>query len=103
MNMKYLQELRGNSRVRLQPSQLYDSPALLEVDNDICRWHFALRLHVERASARRRGGLDDGRGGLKKTGNCFVLSMIVLLGHDGFIPVINVTIFHDGMTFWRTG
>ncbi len=97
--MKHLQELRGNSRMRLQPSQLYDSPALLEVNNDICRWHFALRRHVERACARRCRGLDNGRGGLKKTGNCFVLGMIVLLGHNGFIPVINVTIFHDGMTF----
>ena len=85
--------------MRLQPSQLYDSPALLEVDYDICRWHFALRRDVERARSGRCRRLDDGGGGLKKTGHRLVLGVIVLLGHDGFIPVINVTIFHDGMAF----
>ncbi len=42
-NMTNLQQFRRHGRMRLQPSQLDHSRALLEVDHDVSRWHFALR------------------------------------------------------------
>jgi hypothetical protein len=71
--------------VLLKPSQFDDSRALLEVNHDIRRWHFALRRNIQDACGRSRRRFHDGRGSLKKARDSFSLGVVILLGHNGFV------------------